>query len=291
MMYGEFPLKDEGVTLNDLIASYLTYCAARNTPRTISLKRTYLRRFADYIGEIPIRNIKRALVEDFISHRAAKGNNPANNRTLTVLKNFFNFIIAREILEINPVVGVKKFPEARRPIKLLSEKELKTYFDYCRNADPFLYDVSAIAYNTGLRRGDILKIEGTDVDAERRVLTVRVSKLSGELVLYIPLNANALEVLERRKRDHGNGFLFPGRNVPHVVDFKRRFAREKKATGIDFLFMEFRHNCATTLLRKGVDIYTVKEVLGHANISTTARYLGLTDQQKRDALNKLTGDF
>ncbi len=277
----------KNATLKEMIASYIPFCSARNTPRTISLKKTYLRRFADFVGDIPIRDIKRAHVEDFISHRAVEGNPPANNRTLTVLKHFFNFAIAREVLDTNPVVGVKKFPEARRPIKILSDKELKTFFDYCRNADPFLYDVSMIAYNTGLRRGDILKIKGTDVDAERRVLTVRVSKLRGELVLYLPLNANALEVLERRERDHSNGYLFPGRNVPHVVDFKQHFARAKKATGIDFRFMEFRHNCATTLLRKGVDIYTVKEILGHSNISTTARYLAVVDELKRAALDKL----
>jgi site-specific recombinase XerD len=52
--------------------------------------------------------------------------------------------------------------------------------------------------------------------------------------------------------------------------------------------MEFRHNCATTLLRKGVDIYTVKEILGHSNISTTARYLAVVDEIKRAALDKLS---
>lgn len=276
-------------TLEETIASYITSCSARNTPRTISLKQTYLRRFADFVGDVSIRDIKRAHVEDFLNHRAAKGNAPATNRTLTVLKHLFNFAIAREVLDTNPVVGIKRFPEARRPIKILSEKELKVFFNYCRDADPLLYDLSTIAYNTGLRRSDVVKIKGADVDVERSVLTVRVSKLRGELVLYLPLNDNSLEVLSRRKRDHGNGYIFPGRNAPHVVDFKRRFARAKEATGIDFRFMEFRHNCATTLLRKGVDIYTVKEILGHSNISTTARYLAVVDELKRAALNKLPG--
>ena len=59
------------------------------------------------------------------------------------------------------------------------------------------------------------------------------------------------------------------------------------ATGIKFRFMEFRHNCATALLETGADIHTVKEILGHSSITTTARYLALVDERKRAAVERL----
>ena len=281
----------DGAALNDVITSYVAYCAARNKPRTISLKRTYLRRFVDFVGNVPIRDIKCYHVEDFMSHRAFNGNAPANNRTLTVLKHFFNFAARRDLVEDNPCRGVKGFPEKRKPIKILGEDELKSYFDYCRANDFLLYGLSAIAFGTGLRRGDILKIRGGDVDGERRTLTVQVSKRNGELTLHLPLNGWVFAVLSRRKNEYGDGYLFPGRNGYHVVDFKRRFARAKKATGVEFRFGEFRHNCATALLRAGVNVYVVKELLGHTSVNTTARYLKLLGDDLRAAVDKLDTEF
>jgi len=281
------PSTGEDVTLNDVIASYISYCTVRNTARTISLKRTYLRRFVDFAGNVPIHDIKCPLVEDFMSHRALNGNAPANNRTLTVLKHFFNFAARRDLVDGNPCQGIKSFPEKRKPIKILGEDELKSYFDYCRANDPLLYDLSAVAFGTGLRRGDILKIRGADVDGEKRLLTVQVSKRSGELTLHLPLNDWVFDVLSRRKNEHGDGYLFPGRNNSHLVDFKRKFERAKKATGVEFRFGEFRHNCATALLRAGVNVYVVKELLGHTSVNTTARYLKLLGDDLRAAVDKL----
>lgn len=287
MTANKSPSKGEDAILNDVIASYLTYYAARNKPRTISLKRTYLRRFVYFVGNVPIHDIKCHHVEDFMSHRALNGNAPANNRTLTVLKHFFNFAARRDLVEDNPCRGVKGFPEKRKPIKILCADELKTYFDYCRANDPLLYDLSAVAFGTGLRRGDILKIRGGDVDGERRTLNVQVSKRNGELTLHLPLNGWVFAVISRRKNESGEGYLFPGRNASHVVDFKRRFARAKKATGVEFRFGEFRHNCATALLRAGVNVYVVKELLGHTSVNTTARYLKLLGDDLRAAVDKL----
>jgi len=288
---GESLLNGKDVTLNDVVASYLTYCATRNRPRTISLKRTYLGRFVDFVDNAPIQDIKCYHVEDFMSYRALNGNAPANNRTLTVLKHFFNFAARRDLVERNPCRGIKGFPEQRKPVKILGEGELKSYFDYCRANDPLLYGLSAVAFGTGLRRGDILKIRGGDVDGERRTLTVQVSKRNGELTLHLPLNSWVFAVLSRRKNEYGDGYLFPGRNGSHVVDFKRRFARAKKATGVEFRFGEFRHNCATALLRAGVNVYVVKELLGHTSVNTTARYLKLLGDDLRAAVDKLDTDI
>ncbi len=48
---------------------------------------------------------------------------------------------------------------------------------------------------------------------------------------------------------------------------------------INFRFMEFRHTCATTLLDAGIDIHTVKEILGRTKFTTTARYLALLNEK------------
>lgn len=49
----------------------------------------------------------------------------------------------------------------------------------------------------------------------------------------------------------------------------------------------FRHTCATLLLNSGVDIYTVKEILGHTDIGTTMQYAKVVDKTKREAVNRV----
>ena len=53
------------------------------------------------------------------------------------------------------------------------------------------------------------------------------------------------------------------------------------------LFHCFRHTCATLLLNSGVDIYTVKEILGHTDIGTTMQYAKVVDKTKRKAVNRI----
>lgn len=159
--------------------------------------------------------------------------------------------------------------------RVLSTQELYAWFTWCREHDTLLYDLSVIAFNTGLRQADILKIQGEDIDLGRELLTV----LRRDKVIYIPLNDMALAVLGRRKR---TGFIFPG-----LKDFKKRFARGVRETGVKLTFRDFRRNSAAALLNAGADLHTVQKILGHAKITTTERYIAFVDKRKRAALQRL----
>ncbi len=275
------------MSLEDLVRSYLEYCAGRNRPHTVKVKGWYCERFLKHLGNVPIGDITRADVERYLLKRSKSAGNFTVNREMATLRHVLNFAIERGLLERNPASKIKMLPEEKRPIRVLSDEELARYFSWCKGNDPLLYDLSIIAFNTGLRRGDIIKIRGEDVDERRRVLAVKVSKRRGELVLYLPLNDVAQEVLQRRKKRFGKEYLFPGENGTHLVEFKRHFARAVKETGIEFRFADFRHNCATALITTGADLKTVQTTLGHSSITTTERYLAVIDERQREALKRL----
>lgn len=282
---GANPLKEAAkrTPLSRLIGEYLNYCERRNTKQTVATKTLYLDRFQAYTS-VPAEQIDRATIESYVTERLKIAGNPTINRELTTLKHFFNFLLERGYVDKNPVVGVKKLPEKPRPIKLLTDEELDRFFKWTRKNDPLIYDLCVIAFNTGLRKSDIIKIRGEDIDSDKRTLAVNVSKLKGA-ELYLPLNDPAYEVLSRRKKP---GYVFESPEAEHLMDFYKRFRRTREAVGLnDFQFREFRHNCATRLLELGVDINTVKELLGHADITTTARYLKLVDERKRRAVQLL----
>lgn len=284
---GKSPFANRSLSLEELVRSYLEYCAGRNRPHTLKIKRWYCERFLKHFGNVAIGEITRTDVERYLLKRGKNAGNFTVNREMATLRHVMNFAVERELLERNTASKIKLLPEEKRAIRILSDEELLGYFSWCKNNDELMYDLSVIAFNTGLRRGDIIKVRGEDVDERRGILAVKVSKRRGELVLYLPLNDVVLEVLRRRKKRFGKGYLFPGENGKHLVEFKRRFARAVRETGIEFRFADFRHNCATALLTTGADLKTVQITLGHSSITTTERYLAVIDERQREALKRL----
>jgi site-specific recombinase XerD len=298
MADGKPPFAEGGFNLTDGLVAYVEYCAGRNAPKTMLEKRRYAKRYEEYFGAArAISSISRADVERYVTDRlkSAPGT-PTVNRELSTLKNFFNFAIEHGLCSFNPVRGIKLLPEKRRLPKILPYETLDKLFKWCLEVNPktedendrLLYDIMTVAFNTGLRRGDVFKICGEDINIPDRVLTVAVAKRRGEKIIEIPLNNEVLEVLAGRKREYGDGFIFPGRGAAHIQDIRKRFAVALDALGEKFRFMELRHNFATRLIENGTDIYTLKELLGHEEIATTEKYLAVLATSKRRAVDKLS---
>ena len=273
---------NEGITLRRFIVLYLRRCRVYNATKTYDGKRTYVQRFINYFRKKNVCDISRADVESYIQARRGKGAGiPTINRELATLKNLFAYAVDLGYVERNPVKGVKLLPEVRKPLRPLPTEDVAAWLDWCAAHDPLLYDLSVIAVNTGLRRGDVLKIRGEDIDLERRVLAVAISKTRG--VQYIPLNDMVFTVLERRWRE---GFIFVNGDT-HLKSFRRRFRRGKAGTGLSFGFHDFRHWFALAVLVAGADIRTTQTLLGHARLATTERYLAVIDGRRRQAVDAL----
>ena len=124
--------------------------------------------------------------------------------------------------------------------------------------------------HTGIMRGEILDLRWKDVDIKRRVVVVVKSKNKSKR--SIPMSDTLYErlsVLARVKvRDiSGRVFAVSGNSLRHA------FERAVTDAGIDdFRFHDLRHTFATRLVQNGVDLYKVKELLGHKSISMTMRY-------------------
>jgi integrase/recombinase XerD len=139
------------------------------------------------------------------------------------------------------------------------------------------------AYGCGLRISELLAMQVTDIDASRMVVTVRHGK--GAKDRQVPLSPRLLTSLRTWWCTHRQKpWLFPGKTpAGHLSDgmvqriVQRVVARaqlRKKAT-----LHTLRHSYATHLLEAGVDVVTLQKLLGHSDLSTTARYLHLSTRQ------------
>jgi len=147
------------------------------------------------------------------------------------------------------------------------------------------------AYGCGLRISELLGLQVTDIDASRMVVTVRHGK--GGKDRQVPLSARLLSALRRWWCTHRHPcWLFPGKTparplsdgmVQRIVGrVVQRAGLRKKAT-----LHTLRHSYATHLLEAGVDVVTLQKLLGHSDLSTTARYLHLSTRQMQKLPNVL----
>ncbi len=134
-----------------------------------------------------------------------------------------------------------------------------------------------------MRKSEILNLEWDQVNLEGGFITVVAQKSKTR---RIPLNHSMRELLYKLHFSrNGNQYVFenPKTGKP-IVDFKRSWQSLLKRLGINGArFHDLRHSFATyALLRKGGDLVSLQATLGHANISTTARYAkALMEGQQR----------
>lgn len=141
-----------------------------------------------------------------------------------------------------------------------------------------------LAMNTGLRRNELLTLQWSDINLQGRMLTVRDAVAKSGKQRYIPLNTEATDVLERWARQRrGSAKVFG------IRDAKTAWGNVLDAAEIaNFRFHDLRHHFASRLVRMGVDLNTVRDLLGHADLSMTLRYAHLCPAGLAAAVAKLT---
>jgi integrase len=141
--------------------------------------------------------------------------------------------------------------------------------------------------NTGLRTSDIFNLQWTEVDIEHQRLKKIVKKV--EKPLSLPLNDTAFAIVAARQAiQHGPYVFYNPMTGDKFKDVKGALLAAVKRAGLPKITWHmFRHTFASRLTRDGVDIVTVKELLGHSNISTTLLYAHSNDEAKRRAVKRL----
>jgi len=257
-------------------------------------KRSWLRdeqmlnHLCEFFGkDKPLTEIAPVQIEAYKIQRQSKIADSTVNRELALLKRMFNLAITWDLYSgLNPVRRVKFFREFNNRLRVLSPEEEGKLI---HNAIPYLQDLIRFALNTGLRTGEIFSLRWSHVDLPRGILSVFASKT--QTIREIPINAEAREVLEAWKLNKKNEVVFynPQTGKP-FVDLKNGFILACEKSGISGVtWHTLRHTFASRLVNSGVDIVTVKELLGHSSISVTMRYAHTNIESKRAAVGKLDG--
>jgi len=236
-------------------------------------QRSYLHavtKFSRYFGRSPDR-LGLEDVRAFQVHLVSQGISwPALNQTVCALRFFYGVTLDRgEIPE--------RIVYARTPRKLpviLSADEVVRFLE----AVPSLKARAALttAYAAGLRASEAVSLKVADIDSARMLIQVHHGKGAKDRTLMLsPQLLTILRTYWRLARP--TDWLFPGRTPDKPIDVQVLHAACRSATKAAGLVKHvsvhtLRHSFATHLLESGVDIRIIQVLLGHNNLSTTARY-------------------
>ena len=169
------------------------------------------------------------------------------------------------LIEINPYREVKGLPtfKDRHP-------ELK------RQMIDF-YDMVILLLDTGARHGEICALEWNKINLDQKSISLWRPKVRNESVIY--MTDRVLDILKRRYATKSGSFIFQNKVGSARNHITHTFQKAFKRAGISGCTAHtLRHTHATRLIQNGLNLYEIKEILGHADIKTTMRYAHIEQQ-------------
>jgi integrase len=229
-------------------------------------------------------------IEQLQTDYLSKDYKPASiNKITAILKHMFTKAYDWEMITDNTLRKIRKVKSVKgenKRLRYLSLDECQTLINAC---DPHLKPIVITALNTGMRKGEILNLKWNNVDLRHGFILLDITK-NGER-REIPINDTLKDVLQGITRRLDISYVFYDNTTGKPFqDVKRSFNTACRRAGIkDFHFHDLRHTFASQLVMAGVDLTTVKELLGHKTLTMTLRYAHLAPSHKVAAMQKLDG--
>lgn len=160
---------------------------------------------------------------------------------------------------------------------------LPEYGVYTDHLTPFVL----LALNTGCRRGELFNLRWRDVDLAAGVLTVRGEGAKSGGTRHIPLSDEAKRVLRDWPPQAGD-LVFPAEDGDRLTSLKTAWLKLTTDANLkDFRLRDLRHTFASKLVQAGVDLASVRALLGHSDFALTLRYAHLAPENLSAAVAKL----
>lgn len=241
------------------------------------------------LGAMRLDEISPSHVAGLMPPMLARGLSPSRINRMTA--------VLRLVMNHAERSGCYPGPNPARSARLLREESREHFLDRVQfsrllallpaDPDPIAASAIALLALTGARRSEVLHARWADVDLGRGLLTVPLSK-SGRRRRVV-LSDAAVSVLRRQLQAPGQVYVFrsPRRAGRPLEGVRSAWDRAKVAVPLppETRLHDLRHTFASLCVDNGVPLYEVSKLLGHSNLSVTARYAHLRDERLISAAN------
>lgn len=265
------------------------------------------------------------LLEKWRTNRLEQGKKKATvNRDMIALRAALSKAVEWQIIEHNPLLKLKPYKQDEIGIVRYLTQEEEARFRAAIDArerkirdarqranqwrekrgynvlsslqTPFvdsLKPMILLSINTGIRQGELFALKLEDVNFSLSILTIKGDNAKSSKTRHIPLNQEALSTLkqwvkQREELSCDSNLLFPNSKDGEWSTLRKKWGTLLKSANINkFRWHDMRHHFASRLVMAGVDLNTVRELLGHSDIKMTLRYAHLAPEHKAQAVAKL----
>jgi integrase len=280
-----------------------------------------------FLFSTPIEDISIIEVEQWRTKQTQEGRKAATtNRYITALKASLNWAVQCDIIKENPLARLKLRKEYDSDVKIryltdderkrfmaalnareaemraartrhnewASEREYELLPEITGEYADYLKPMILVALNTGIRQDNLFSLKWGDIDFSSQTIMLRAAVTKPGKTLYPSINSVAVKVLSAWRDQSPNtaadALVFPSpKSGGKFTNCKSSWEALLKDAQIEnFRWHDMRHDFASQLVMQGVDLNTVRELMGHASLAMTLRYAHLAPQNKLRAAEVLS---
>jgi len=229
------------------------------------------------------------LIDKIVDKLSEKYSAKTVNDYVNVLQQIYRYAGDLNVVQENPAKNIKRLKESsKKPPRFLSKEEVNKILAH---SNDFYKDLFRFFLYTGMRRNEVRFLEWSEIDFKNKIIRLgnkeNFTTKSGKN-RNIPMHPVVVKIL--KKIPQTSMLVFES---PEGGEFSRGTWRTvllqaaKRANVKDVTLHTFRHTFASWLVMEGVDLNTVRELLGHSDIKTTMKYAHLAPEHVKRAVERL----
>lgn len=246
------------------------------------------------IGKVRLVDLRPLHIEKVKRQMVKKGKAPRTIQlALATARQVWNHARNNDIVAGDwPGRSVKAGRFDNKRLRFLKPDECEKLLTKLKETSEQVHDMALLSLDTGMRAGEIFSLDWEHVDIETNLIYVVDTKSGRNRTAY--MTDRVKDMFRRLPR--GKGLVFPSNTGVRIGQISKTFDRAVEGLGFNkevldrrkkATFHSLRHTFASRLVQSGVNLYVVKELMGHSTLALTERYSHVNDENCRAAVNKL----
>lgn len=248
------------LSLEDAVEEYLIWCNSNNVAATARDKQSVFENHVlKKLGALPLLSVSR---RDIAAAVDRLGDRPARRRTTyAYLRHFFQWATERELIDINPCLGLRAPKTVTPRERVLTDAEIRQLW----TASSALAVMSRLQLLTAQRTGSIAAMRWQDIDLDEAVWSIPAEAMKSGRPHRVPLSLPAIDIIERWPRLEGPYLFGIGSNGKKPFNGRSKGMKRMREAGLatDWRLHDLRRTAVTLAQRGGASIDEIRALTQH----------------------------
>ncbi len=284
--------KEKSLEFNTLLKTYIKIQETKVRPDTILMYKDHLGVMIEYLKAFEIyetSQINQEIIDKYVAYCLTERNNkPVTiNKRIGMFTAMLNRCAELDLID-EPNYTFHKLKEQEAKIEIIKQDDVIKIFDNLDNMKLEHQVIILLLISTGIRRNELVNIKMKNINFKEKSIYLQHTKSGKPRYCFFAkkLEDLLLKLINKNKSKNPDNEYLLQHGMTHInkLTVSSMLCKLKDDLDIDVLSAhKFRHLYATTLLKNGADIYSVKELLGHQRLETTQKYLDYTNEDLKNS--------